>query len=647
MLSLLLLAACRYFDDDAFDTRAPLLIDGDGDGYRPLDGDCDDANATTYPDAPDPCDHVDNDCDDFTDEDPSPVVYYGDSDGDGFGDPERATTACFPAGAWVENADDCEDGDADVNPDVLEICNGLDDDCTGQADEENENFQWDFWYLDTDGDGFGDDRYKVLSCDPPPGYTTTAGSDCDDTDPAVNPDAREECNDGIDNNCDDTADCRLEGDLDGPGEAFAAVTGSSDGQYLGMSIHVLGDVDGDGGEDFAVLGGEDTDPGDCRIFRGGLAGTRSDGSATLSVLGDTAFTDIAYSLERDTFILGDANRFDYTGALQIIDAGTTGVSTVNDDTAFMVGGAYEYLGIALETSTTIEPDGAERILVGVSFDSTRATWAGRLDVYDSAFAPVATVYGGFEEAFVGTATDVVPDLDGDGLDDIAISAANTESNLLYPGQVGVFLAPLAGEIAFEDADTTFASGEAYASFGYHLAGADYDADGYNDLFIGAYGSTGGTRREAGAVYGVPGPFTDIPHQTDPDTLDRVVKIEGYAENAGFGSSLATGDFDGDGLPDLAVGSEGDHRSEGSPGDGTAWLFYGPFDFDQATTRYAETEDGVRIGGTVGASENFGWSVATIHLNNDTLADLLVGSPGALQGTARDAGAVYAFLGQGF
>ena len=56
------------------------------------------------------------------------------------------------------------------------------------------------WFRDNDGDGFGNDAEPLLACDPPMGFAT-AGGDCDEGDPSVNPSTPEACN-GADDDCD-------------------------------------------------------------------------------------------------------------------------------------------------------------------------------------------------------------------------------------------------------------------------------------------------------------------------------------------------------------------------------------------------------------------------------------------------------------
>lgn len=57
------------------------------------------------------------------------------------------------------------------------------------------------FYLDADGDGYGDADVSVMDCDVPEGYVSN-DLDCNDDDPAINPDSDDEAGDGIDMNCD-------------------------------------------------------------------------------------------------------------------------------------------------------------------------------------------------------------------------------------------------------------------------------------------------------------------------------------------------------------------------------------------------------------------------------------------------------------
>jgi hypothetical protein len=63
------------------------------------------------------------------------TTYYGDADGDGYGDPANTTEACSAPAGYVENDGDCDDTNAAVNPGATEVENGIDDNCDGQIDE--------------------------------------------------------------------------------------------------------------------------------------------------------------------------------------------------------------------------------------------------------------------------------------------------------------------------------------------------------------------------------------------------------------------------------------------------------------------------------------------------------------------------------
>jgi hypothetical protein len=115
------------------DTGAGPLLDRDLDGYA-NDVDCDDTNPDVYPDAPEICDQLDNDCDSEIDEDG--FLSYVDADQDGFGDPATEETTCEEDMARVTNGGDCDDTNPAVNPDAVEVCDGLDNDCDSQVDAE-------------------------------------------------------------------------------------------------------------------------------------------------------------------------------------------------------------------------------------------------------------------------------------------------------------------------------------------------------------------------------------------------------------------------------------------------------------------------------------------------------------------------------
>ncbi len=167
------------------------------DGYVVNDDDCNDDDADIDPYAAELCDGVDQNCNGQIDE--SCTSYYYDSDGDGYGDPNNTTSGMTQPDGYVTNSEDCDDLDATVNPAAVELCDGIDQDCDGQADEGCISY-----YLDADGDGYGDSGAAVTAATPPAGYVSN-GDDCDDANADINPAAAETC-DGLDNNCDGLID---------------------------------------------------------------------------------------------------------------------------------------------------------------------------------------------------------------------------------------------------------------------------------------------------------------------------------------------------------------------------------------------------------------------------------------------------------
>ncbi len=224
--------ACNGVDDDCDGLTDPegaggcveYLVDGDGDGYGVtgsgqclcalappyqvgVGGDCDDEDAQRHPGVAEVCNGVDDDCDGFVDETDAAgcATYFLDGDGDGFGVAGASLCLCSPLAAYTAaEAGDCDDANPARNPDEVEACNGVDDDCDGQTDGVGVEGCVTL-YEDVDGDTWGDDGSALCLCASEGDHTASRGGDCDDDAAAVRPDASETCN-AIDDDCDGVVD---------------------------------------------------------------------------------------------------------------------------------------------------------------------------------------------------------------------------------------------------------------------------------------------------------------------------------------------------------------------------------------------------------------------------------------------------------
>jgi hypothetical protein len=132
-LAALVLAACSGPKGRLPDTQGDAGLasdpnrDGDGDGYTPAQGDCNDRDATVYPGAMETCDGRDHNCNGVIDD-------ICDDDHDGYA--TCPSTPCPDVMADNIPGGDCNDQDPLINPGALEVTdNHIDDNCNGQIDE--------------------------------------------------------------------------------------------------------------------------------------------------------------------------------------------------------------------------------------------------------------------------------------------------------------------------------------------------------------------------------------------------------------------------------------------------------------------------------------------------------------------------------
>ncbi len=576
-------------DDINVENLSTFYRDGDGDGHgdgdntdeacAPPEGfvasgeDCDDERAEVGPDAEEVCDsaHEDEDCDGNADDDDDTaggkVTVYADDDGDKYGNAAAPEDWCHPPVELVDDATDCDDTDDNVHPRASELCDGIDNDCDGGIDDDDPEGanDADRWYDDGDGDGYGGGAARE-ACVKAAGEVNDGG-DCDDGDATVNPGAEEVCNDGIDQDCDYTAEgCFISGAVS-TRDADATVLGTTGVDVFGYAMASGGDTDGDG------------------VAEAWVTGINADGTGT--------GTGVAVRLTgrisgNDSYV---TRGLDAIFALDSTEVGTTLASGADLD-----GDGLDDLALGAPLA---DPGGNDQGLV--------LLFAGPVvDGWDESSA-LATIEGNESDDYVGWSV-AVGDFDGDGVGDVFVAEPNDD-------RVTGLFGPFAAGEAWSTSDYDLvADGETYE----HITLGDVSGDGLAELVVGDYGYSRAFVYEGGQSGSL-------------DSYDRLATFDSDYSAISLGFSLLAGvDYDSDGYGDLVLGSPACDDEKGM-----IYIVEGPLSGD-----YAESEVQLEVRGLEDAAY-FGYSLAFAADSNDNgNPELIVGAPGSSGGD----GAVYVLDG---
>ncbi len=491
-------------------------------------------------------------------------------------------------------------------------------------------------------------RMSVLSlwlcgCDGGPGTTATEEPLEADTPVCGNGllESGEACDDGNTIGFDGCSrDCRLPIRLDLE-EAAAKLVGEAPLNFVGQSVHGVGDVNRDGFDDLLVGASFDDEAGKragaAYLVYGPTSGTVNLADADAKLLGENvhdwagAHLSGAGDVNQDGFddlLVGspfhDAQE-SWTGATYLVHGPVEGtLSLANADATFhgdYGDGASRPAGVG-----DVDGDGFDDVLIGAPGSSLSDVDGVAFLIYGPAKGTIgpkdagAVIVGDAGHSYVGTRVSGVGDVNGDGLADLLISATDD-------GVRSVYLAhgPVLGTLSLSDADAQF-QWLACETPNLPISSAgDVNGDGLDDFLVGTPCRSKDPIEGAHLFFG---PKDGLLGEADADA-----KLIGEEGEDLFGVSISgAGDVNADGFDDLLIGA--DSSSIGGPLAGAAYLFFGP----THGTIDAADADVTMIGEQ--AEDRAGRSVSGAgDVNADGFDDLLVGADLHDEGADR-AGAAY-------
>jgi hypothetical protein len=305
------------------------------------------------------------------------------------------------------------------------------------------------------------------------------------------------------------------------------------------------------------------------------------------------------------------------------------------------------VGVPGESVGTVEAAGA----VNVLFGSGGGLSGAGSQLFHQDVAGIGSTAEEFD--FFGFAL-AAGDLDGDGIEDLAVGASGESVgtveaagavNVLYGSPTGLN-GGRTSALFHQDVAGIGSSAQPFDEFGHSLAIGDFNNSGVSDLAVGAPGETVGTVEAAGAAHvlfgrttGVSGASSQLFTQdtpgvgSDPETGDF------------FGGALGAGDFNANGFADLAIGAH--NESVGTiPGAGAINVLYGAVGGLTVTGSQVLHQGVAGVGSAPEDFDGFGFALAVGDFDDDGPVDVAVGVPFERVGAVPGAGAINVLFGGG-
>ena len=456
--------------------------------------------------------------------------------------------------------------------------------------------------------------------------------------------------------------------------ASASFWGEDAGDRAGYSVAGVGDVNGDGYDDFLIGAYRDEDggfdAGQVYLIFGKASGWSMDSDvsqADASFLGEDAGDQAGESVSwagdvngdgHDDFLIG-ARHNDRAGS----DAGQVylifgkssewGMDTdlSSADASFIGEDGSDQAGYGVSHAGDVNGDGYDDFLIGAQGDDDGGSNAGQVYLIfgkpsewamDTDLSSAdASFIGEDQSDYVGYAASHAGDVNGDGYDDFLISAYRDDDVAFEAGQVYLILGKPSGwhmDTDLSQADASFIGENECDRAGRSVSCAgDVNGDGYDDFVIGASGSgDGGTA--AGRAYLILGKPSGWHMDTDLSQADASFWGEDPNDYAGRSVSGA-GDVNGDGYDDFLIGAYGNEEGGGDR-SGQVYLILGK------TSGWVIGTDLSQADASFWGENVRDWAGISVSgagdVNGDGYDDFLIGAYGNDEG-GTDAGQAYLVL----